>query len=540
MPEGNPTNEAPNKLSPNVERFLSTYVRAVKARAEEPTAAKIQVNVVIGALSYVYERFRNIIDYKDEHLLRKNAIHRILKRRIYPGVEAGEIARPLIYELIRGGYLKNNAVPETKILDIEQVLAKYFFLLEKVNDLAPTQFNESNVEWLWTTAAAELEDAISPKDQDRTLLHFMLETIKNKVEFADLKVSEKEKDYLLFVANIRSLWKADVGTTRYELLRKFWPAWKQPTAGDIESYSRDFEKTIEQIETLLNKPVGEKLLRLFRRYTVFFDILRDVMLVKPSLVSTGFLPQDSFSAEIRTACEKRYVGARSTLRRSMVRSVIYIFITKMVMAILIEVPFDIYIAKEFRWLPIAINVTFPPFLMFLLGATVRVPSKKNTEKIIEGLREIIYTPPERHEKVVLQTVVRRTWFVTTVFNIIYGVIFTGIIGGIIYGLYQLDFNVVSGAIFIIFLSLISFFGIRIRRSAHELIVLKSGGSLFSLLFDLFFLPIVRLGRWISMKSVKINVLIFILDVIIEAPFKMIIEYLEDLVSFFKEKKEEVY
>jgi len=540
MPEGNPTNENDVRLSPNVERFLSTYVRALRAGAEEPTAAKIQVNVVIGALSYVYERFRNIIDYKDEHLLRKNAIHRILKRRIYPGAEAGEIARPLIHELIRGGYLKNNAVPETKILDIEQVLAKYFYFLEKVNDLAPEAFNESNVEWLWTAAAAELEDALSPKDRDRALLHFMLETIKNKVQFADLKVAEKEKDYLLFIANIRSLWKADHGITRYEMLRKFWPAWKQPTPGDLESYAKDFEKTIEQIEMLTNKPVGEKLLRLFRRYTVFFDVLRDVLLSKPELAKTGFLPQDAFISEIRTACEKRYRESRGKLRRAMVRSVIYIFITKMVLAILIEVPFDLYIAKEFRWLPIALNVTFPPFLMFVFGATVRVPSKKNTEKIVDGLKEIAFLPPERQEKLVLQTVVRRTWFVTTVFNIIYGIIFTGIIGGIIYGLHQLNFNVVSGAIFIIFLSLISFFGIRIRRSAHELIVLKTGGGLFGLLFDLFFLPIIRLGRWISMKSIKINFLVFILDVIIEAPFKLIIEYLEDLVSFFKEKKEEVY
>lgn len=541
MAEEKPTNYTEDAgLSTNVERFLTNYARSLKHEAEEPTAAKIQVNVVIGALSYAYERLRNIIDYKDEHLLRKNAIQRILKRRTYPGVEASEIARPLVYELIRGGYLKNNTVPETKILEVEQVLSKYFYLLERVNELAPMSFTRDNIEWLWTAAAAEIEDAINPKAKERAHLHFMLETIKNKVHFSDLKVSEKEKDYLLFIANLRSLWKADQGITRYELLRKFWPTWESPAESDIDGYARDFGKTIQQIEMLQNKPVGEKLLRLFRRYTVFFDVLRDVLISKPELALTGFLPKETFYAEIRTACEKRYLESRSRLRRSMARSVIYIFITKMVMAILIEVPYDLYIAREFRYLPIAINVSFPPLLMFLLGATVRVPSKKNTEKIVEGLQEIIFVPPDKQEKVVMQTMVRRTRFVTILFNLIYGIVFTAIIGGIIYALYRLNFNIVSGAIFIIFLSLISFFGIRIRRNAHELIVSKTGGGFFGLIFDLLFLPIVRLGRWISMKSAKINFLVFVLDVIIEAPFKTIIEYLEDLVSFFKEKKEEVY
>jgi hypothetical protein len=540
MPIGQMQNKPEVSLSPHVERFLRSYSRAVQSEEAQPKAAKVQVNVVIGALAYMYERFRNIIDYKDEHLLRKNAIQRILKRRIYPGVEAQEIARPLTHELIRGGYLKNNTIPETKILEIEQVLAKYFYLLERVSEENPEAYREENLEWLWTVAAVEIEDTLAPKDRDRALLALMRKTIKAKVEFADLQVSDVEKNYLLHIATLRSLWKGDIGIIRYEMLRKFWAEWSAPSEENVDNYALSLKKTIEEIERLTVMPVGEKILRLFRRYTVFFDVLRDVLQERPEFAKTGFQPEDKFFAQVRGACENRYKLSRGKLRRSMVRSVIYIFITKMVMAIIVEVPYDLYIANDFRYLPIAINVLFPPLLMFILGATVRVPSKKNTEKIVEGLKEIIFKPPEQQEKIVLQTMVRRSPATTAIFNIIYGIIFAGIIGGIIYGLYRLDFNIVSGTIFIVFLSLISFFGIRIRRNAHELIVVKSSGNLLTLIFDLMFLPIVRLGRWISLKSYKINFLIFFLDVIIEAPFKAIIEALEDLVSFFKEKKEEVY
>jgi len=178
--------------------------------------------------------------------------------------------------------------------------------------------------------------------------------------------------------------------------------------------------------------------------------------------------------------------------------------------------------------------------MFLLGVSVRVPSDKNTELIVKGLDEIIFVPPEKQEKIIMETVTRRSKVATVIYNIIYAIIFTGILGLIIYGLYRLNFNIVSGAIFIIFLSLISFFGFRIRSSAHEFIVKKKSGGFLSFLFDIGFLPVIRLGRWISLKSAKINVMIFLLDVIIEAPFKTIIDYLEGLVGFLREKKEEVY
>ncbi|MDD4995345.1 MAG: hypothetical protein PHW53_02695 [Patescibacteria group bacterium] len=536
----NQQNTSAIKLYPLVEKFLSSYVRAMHAGESAPSAAKIQVNVIIGALAYVYERFRNIVDYKDDHLLRKNAIQRILKRRIYPGVESQEIARPLTYELIRGGYLKNNTVPETKILEIEQVLSKYFFLLEKINETDPRAYNRSNIDWLWSAAAAEIEDLLLPKDRERALLQFMLQTVSNKVHFVDLRVSELEKDYLLFVANLRSLWKADMGIIRYEMIRKMWPEWSSPSEQNLENYAREFEKIIKMIESIAVKPVGEKMLRIFRQHTVFFDILRDVLLEKPELARTAFRPEEAFFSEIRKSCDSRYHESRSKLRRSMVRSVIYIFLTKMVLAVLLEVPFDIYIAHEFRYIPVTINVLFPPLLMFFLGATVRVPSKKNTEKIVDGLREIIFKSPEEQGKIVMQTVVRRSPIVTFIFNIIYAVVFVGVLGLIIYGLRRLEFNIASGAIFIVFLSLISFFGVRIRQSAHELIVIRSSGNIITLIFDLLFLPIVRLGRWLSLKSVKINFFIFIFDVIIEAPFKALIESLEDFVNFFKEKKEELY
>ncbi|PIS43097.1 MAG: hypothetical protein COT24_00005, partial [Candidatus Kerfeldbacteria bacterium CG08_land_8_20_14_0_20_40_16] len=94
--------------------------------------ARIKVNNTISRVSFFYEKFRNAIDYKEEQLLRKNAIERILKRRLVPGAKIEKVSRHLIYELIRGRYLPNNAVPETKTLEIAHTINNYVLLLHEI------------------------------------------------------------------------------------------------------------------------------------------------------------------------------------------------------------------------------------------------------------------------------------------------------------------------------------------------------------------------------------------------------------------------
>ena len=64
-------------------------------------------------------------------------------------------------------------------------------------------------------------------------------------------------------------------------------------------------------------------------------------------------------------------------------------------------------------------------------------------------------------------------------------------------------------------------------------------GVFKSLFDLYTLPILRAGRWISQKFSKINIFVFVFDFIIEAPFKILVELIEQWFSFIREKKEEI-
>jgi hypothetical protein len=137
--------------------------------------------------------------------------------------------------------------------------------------------------------------------------------------------------------------------------------------------------------------------------------------------------------------------------------------------------------------------------------------------------------------------VRRPWKRHTllVFSAIYAATFLLSYGLIAWGLVLLDFHFVSILIFLFFLSLVMFFGIRIRGREREVVVETKKVNIVSVLVDMFTLPFIRVGRELSLAAPRLNVFLFFMDFIVEAPFKMAIELLESWFAFVKEKKEEV-
>src|SRR4029079_2914435 len=81
-------------LSRAVAETLAAFSRP-KPAAPDAGVATIEVHDTVSNVAWAYEKLRQAIDYQDEHLLRKNAIERMLKRRLVAGATADVIAEPL-------------------------------------------------------------------------------------------------------------------------------------------------------------------------------------------------------------------------------------------------------------------------------------------------------------------------------------------------------------------------------------------------------------------------------------------------------------
>ncbi|MFH1207750.1 MAG: hypothetical protein V1668_04055 [Patescibacteria group bacterium] len=510
---------------------------AFKTANEDP---RVKTHETVAKAAFLYEKVRNAIDYQEEHLIRKNSIARMLKRRILMRERGANIAEPLIRELIRAGYLPNDYFPIARIPDIERIINKYV-LLTKLSSEQQLDYKSRQrlFKWIISVASFELEEYLNPSIKDDALVECMYKIIRPQINISEEIPSQEDQDIQIYIAIHRALIKSDAGMLRYHLVHYYAPGWRYATTAEIPTYATYLPGLVSHIERQINNTTSDRLFRYVRRFAPLFITLRDVLNEHEEHIDHVVADPQKFEIAIRQAIEKRYRDASVRLSRGVTRSIIYIFLTKTIMAFILELPYEAIFLHTVKITPLAINVIFHPILMFLIATSIRVPAAANTARIIQGIREVVYNPPEKEILGTREERIRTSGFLNAIFTAFYGLAFIITFGGIIWMLKVFEFSVVSAFLFLFFLSIISFFGLRLRHNAKEMVMVTPRQGAGAILFDFFAMPVLRAGRWISSKTSQINIFLFILDFIIEAPFKILIEIVEDWVSFQREKKDEI-
>lgn len=531
--------KTPIRFSQPCQRILASFQKQQEPGGEE-TGNRIHVSDTVSRLAFVYEKIRNIIDYKEEHLLRKNAIHRILKRRLLAGGTGESAARPLIVELIQARYLENDKMPEGKVTTVEAIINRYLHLSKFGGEHLNWEDRDEQHRWLLSIAAVEIEQALASNARDKAVAEAMYEVMISDLALAgDDMPDVRERNLQIYLAIERALLKYDESMVAYSLFRIYIPEWHEHDAESIQSLSHRFEEIRNEIEKQQHHKRSEFLFRVMKQYAAFFWVMRDVAEEKPSAAIQTFANRELLKEAIRRAAARRYADARVKLRRSVIRSFIFIFLTKMLLAFVIEVPFELFVKGFIDRLTLGINIAFHPILMFFIAATIRVPSRKNTDRLIAGIDEIAYKDTGRQLVKKVRMPRPRGPLMRSAVATLYLATFVITFGLIILLLGRFNFNAVSGALFLFFLTIISFFAVRIRISAREFVVLEQREGPLGFLVDFFSIPILRVGRWIALRAPKVNIVLFIFDFLIEAPFKSFLAVLEELTSFLREKKEEI-
>lgn len=544
--EREPQNILPGRsgLSSAVQSLLASYRTEQEKQEAGATQETIRVGEVLGSIAFVYERIRNAIEYKDEHLLRRSAIERILRRQFWerPSRDPEVVAKSLIRELIWARYLKNDTLPKSKIKETAKTLIKYRRLLGLILTGQPYEGQVANEwrKWLVGIVSCEIEEALSSSlFYVDALSEAMYTWFRQNFNWQDDQPSSEEKEIQIFIAVYRSLPKADDPRLRYYLLKRLYPDWKRASDELIKKVAEDLFATRREIEQWLDFPRQRRLYRFVQKHTTPFQILRNIIEGNPRSIQEIIVDPKRLEEKIREICHHRYAQIGERVNRGVLRSVIYIFVTKVLLAIIMEVPYELYVVEEIKPLPLAMNILFPPALMFLVGLTIRRPDEANTERIVSRLKGFIYSKAEEEKMSFSLVPVKRGWLTERIFFVIYGLLSLLIFGGIAYGLFKLHFNIVSAVIFFVFLSLVLLFGFRVRFIASEIIVTGKKEGLLSHLLTNLSLPLLNLGVWLSEILSQLNFLMILMDFLIEAPLKSIIEVVEEWTSFIRERREEV-
>ena len=492
--------------------------------------ATIKVSAATSVVAFLYEKVRVAVEFKEDHLLRKLAIGRILNRRIKLGTNRNNLALYLLKELIRSRYLPNDAVPESKVTSITKILNKYFYILD--NYATVFKFSKWELtDWLISIASVEIDESLAPATKRNTLALYMAKLLAKETEL---------NEFDLYLATQKGLNKSDNAILRYLIFTHTYNFWiNDPSEEDLKLVASQIEETVKTINLKVKETLDSRSLKLVKGQIAPFVILREITEKDPNFSGT-YQDERLLEQKVRNMCALKYAQVGDRLKRMVVRSVIYVFLTKMVFGVLIEVPLDRLTLGHINWRAASINLTFPPILMYLVGSRTRVPGEKNTNAIVARAKSIIVNNElglfENELRIGLP---KKLNLLRGFFRLFYLFTFFVSFGAITYFLLKIGFTFVSVGVFLFFLSVISFFAFIIRQSTKDIVLTHEEDSVLGSVFDLFFLPILRVGQRLSQEIARLNLFVFFFDFIIEAPLTTIIEITEEWFAYVREKKEEV-
>lgn len=519
----------PVELSKLARYLVSTLEQKALKRHEKT----IKVNPFVSRVAALYEKLRNAMEYKEEEVILRAAIERILRRLILFGGSAKTIAEPLVRELVWARYLPDDMVPETIIEKVEGRIVLYLDLRARVQEkkeIAQTILDE----WFYHLLSADIEKLVHPNKEEEFVANFMFQILKDSIMITD--EPEETKDAQVYIAIRKAFAKDDLAFLRYQMFVLIFGRLQQDNVVDI---AERFLHGYQEIDKQLHYSRKERIFAYIKYNTAPFLILEDIFRIHQGELTKLLADKETFTKEIFAMCETRYTGVSIKVRTAIIRSVMFILMTKVIFAFLVEGTYERLVYGEVLWMSIGLNTGIPPLLMMFIGFFMRTPGRENSEGISSYIQTILAEdnprlgPPlvittKKDSKSVLQTIFTILWFLAFLISF----------GTIVFILSKLQFNIVSQGIFIFFLTIVAFLSYRISLTADEYRLGERQGILTPFV-DFLFMPIVQVGRKFTQGISQINILIMLFDLIIETPFKVIFGFSEQWFHFLHSKREEL-
>jgi hypothetical protein len=518
----------PLPLSDSAKRLVINLSAPAQATATGPT---VHVADIGATFYFAYEQLRNVAEYREHHLLLRSAIERYLHR--YVRLDHLEpFANDLVVELTQAGYLQNDTVSVQTTEAIDTFAEQVAELAQAINQQKLAHSHDSAF-WLYQYASVHIESLINPDQRTAAVMQFAYEHYLTAIDPAGVRepdTTDQHYRIALYCAIQHAIFKSDLATIRYYCLRT--------SLGEPLDQSPSYFVTLNLlIDDLSQDPLTSRLSRIINRYGAPMRVLRELVFDGYSASET-LTTRSATLARIKLLCAAEYERTHAQLNQRIIKSILFILITKTIVGIAVEIPYDLAVYSHIVWQPLLINILFPPLYMAVISSRIRTPSSQNTELVTDYVDRILY---EGAGTPVVYRVRRRriSQGLRILFNSVYAIGFIGSIALLIFILKSIGFNLVAGVIFFLFFSAVSFLGLRLRRLAHELQLLDEHHGLLEAFIDFLSTPFVAMGHWLSDKYSRMNIITLILDLAIEMPFKTFIRLTRQWVRFLRDKQDEL-
>lgn len=520
----NNTGNRGNELARNFARDL-TFLQAKRDRRAKSLAhgETLHVATAGAAVSEIYETIRNASENADETLLLQKAIQRFLRRNFILN-NSGNVAEDLVSELTLARYLPNDSVTTKTLDDINQTAAQFANLRRR---LLKKFSHEIADRWTLEPMSAQIETELRGETNAEALIDLAKSYFSRAIDTEKLLhiTHPRNYDIMLFIAVSRVIAKQDEPTIRENLLERY----------DISlAHAVPFAKFNYQLDQILASANLTKIVHVVDRNGAPFRIIAETAADDPK-IAEHLLDEKQFLGPFDAAISKTYAAVHRNVNRGIVRSVAFLVITKFLVGIAAEVPFDLWVNHQIIWRTLIINLFLPPLYMIALRLTLSMPNARNRRALMREVSRILFAPTPT--KPFLGASPTRRF--ASLYNFFYGVFIVAVFAGIAWLLCTFaGFQWLHLVIFFLFISTASFLGFRLSRQIRDLEVGAENQTSVTLLRDLIYMPFVAAGRRISEAYSRINIVSRLLDMVVELPLKTVLSFLRRWGSFLSDKRDE--
>ncbi|MFH1598260.1 MAG: hypothetical protein ABIB97_04305 [Patescibacteria group bacterium] len=536
-------NEA-RDISRATQKLIHSYQDWQKLRQPKTGVSTIHVDEVASTVARFYEKIRMVVDWKEEHLIRRIAIERILKRRLLVN-DNQYVAEPFVKELIRGGHFPNDSIPKSKIKTVQKIIDKYTYIIKNSPpppaDKNRSQFFSQMVE----SAGCEVESTLDPASYLKAdaLIEYMEKIIKKRIRIGNMaqsktNISQETIDIQIYIAVQQALLKLDSPIITYNLFRRYFNDWSYLSQERLGQITKNIHNILGNIEQHFNYVLADKIYKTCKQYNTPFLLLGDIVEDDPAEIDEKIAYPVLLEKLYKGVYNIRFKSLKKRVRRAAVYSTLSIFMTNALSLYLLEIPLALYVIGNFNKIAMVVDIMGPTLLMALLVVTIRLPKKDNFRLVMEEAYKNIYLE-ESEDIYEIELYPKKSFAFTIVSGLLYLVSFVAVFGLIIWVFWSVNFPPFSYIINIVFTSLIAFAGTIIRQRARELHVTEERGRFFHIIIEPISIPIIRVGKWLASRWKRINIVAVFFSLLIDTPFLLFAEFLEQWRYFLKEKREDI-
>lgn len=485
-------------------------------------------------LWFAYEQLRNASENIESHLLFQRAILRFYKRNLSfsSRKELNNFGYELIIELTQAEYLENDTVPTTTADELNALIKSFYETYWKLTKKS-TVSREMAQRWVLELLSIRTEQLFHHSPiRLLSFAHIAHGHFTKLISIKDMVVDEEvidEADYptLLYISIHKALLKSDDANIRNALLDVY--AIKHTNIKSFIAFNKKYDE-------LSNLKTTTRVSRLINRNGAPLRILRSAFLGKADENHPIDIHREAeVIKKLEAQIDIDYRQVKKNINVGIVKSIIFLLITKALVGILIEIPYDILVMGYIAILPLVINLLFPPLFITITALTFQLPTSANKKALVEYLKTALYDVDFQQPSIRPNQSTRGNY----AFNFIYVVMFVAVFYFVATKLADLEFNIVQGLIFFVFLSTASFLGYRLTLQMKELELLTSTQDILGLIRDFLYAPFIFVGQRISYRFARMNIIAQILDVVIELPLKTILRLVRQWTIFLNNKKDEL-